>query len=393
MRPTPLLPGALLPREEWRARGVSSRRLAGPELHTVFRGFSTPTARPATVNTMCEVLQQKVVPGAVISHTTAAALLGIALPWWVDRGIGVLAGVSYEEGGRRTVPSTLPTRSEDSSEVLDAEDLPPAWHRRAESGLPVLRSGPRFGRPPTERHLVTPPLLHCRVDPGNQRAAGPNVVVHRTSPRTHFRVGDIELSHPYIALLEIATLLEHDEIVIAIDSLVSRDPPLRDASLEKIRETAEIFGAVWGARALRDALGDARANTDSPGETRTRLLLQRAGFPEPVLNHPVRDPDTNRLRYLDLAYPELGIALEYDGDYHRLTTEQKRKDQGRLDSLHSIGWNIRMLNAEDIKQPERVLDALHRTFVSVGAPTPPTSNWSGSAGKRLGRSLRPPKSA
>jgi hypothetical protein len=390
MRATPLPPGALLPRAQWRALGVSTRRLAGPDLFTVFRGFSTPTDAPATVNTMCEVLQQHVVPGAIISHTTAAALLGIALPWWVDRGIGTLASAAYASGGRRHIPSTLPADSDDPAGGGRTDQLPEAWRRRVESGLPLLRSGSRFGRPEVQRPLSEPPLLHCRIGPGGQRAAGPHAKVHRTSPRAHFTVDGLELSHPYVVLLELAGMLEHDDIVIAVDSLISRDPPMRGASLEKISDMADSFGAAWGAPALREALRDARANTDSPGETRTRLLLRRAGFPEPAINHPVLDPDTKRRRYLDLAYPDLGIAVEYDGDHHRRTTKQRREDQARLDSLASLGWNIRTLNAEDIKRPARILGALSRTFLAADASAPPTSNWSGDAELTLGRSLRAP---
>lgn len=392
MRATPLPPGALLPRAQWRARGISTRRLAGPDLFTVFHGFSTPTDAPATVNTMCEVLQQHVVPGAIISHTTAAALLGIALPWWVDRGIGTLASAAYTDGGKWHIPSTLPADRDGTIGNGTTDQLPTTWQRRVESGLPLLRTGRRIGRPEAQRALSEPPRLHCRIDPGGQRAAGPHAVVHRTSPRAHFTVGGLEISHPYVVLLELASTLEHDEIVIAVDSLISRDPPLRGASLEKISQMAESFGAAWGAPALRQALRDARANTDSPGETRTRLLLRRAGFPEPVINHPVLDPDTKRRRYLDLAYPDLGIAVEYDGDYHRRTTKQRREDQARLDSLASLGWNIRTLNAEDIKRPARILGALGRTFSAAGAPAPPTSNWSGGAERTLGRTLRAPSS-
>src|SRR5699024_11185165 len=108
MRATPLPPRSLFSRAQWRERGVSTRRLKRPELTTLFRGYSTPTAAPASVNTMCKVLQQQVAPEAVVSHSTAAALLGIALPWWVDNGIGALASAAYGDGPGFTVPSTLP---------------------------------------------------------------------------------------------------------------------------------------------------------------------------------------------------------------------------------------------------------------------------------------------
>lgn len=392
MRATPLPPGALLPRAEWRSLGVSSKRLAGPALTTVFHGYSTPTAAPATVNTMCRVLQQSVVPGAVISHATAASLMGIALPWWIDGEIGALTSAAYLDGGVFTVPSTLPVgpRLKGELEGGQGPDTPPAWTERFESGLPLQGPGPSYGPPKASRPLKVPPVLHLRMDSGHQRSAGPYVTVHRTSPRPAFAYGGLELSHPYIVLLELARTLAHDDLVIAIDSLISREPQVRGATLDGIIAAAETYGSLWGIAALRKALRDARPGTDSPGETRTRLQLIRAGFPEPVINHPVRDPDSSTMRYLDLAYPDLKIAVEYDGDYHRLSKDQWRKDQARKDSLASEGWTIRTLTGRDIKAPSRLLSALHRSFRHAGAQAPRESNWAGKAGARLGRSLAPP---
>ena len=389
MRATPLPRGALLPRADWRARGVSSQRLAGPSLTTVFRGFSTPTATPATLNTMCHVLQNDVLPGAVISHSTAAALLGIAIPWWVDRELGVLAAAAYQSNGVRIIPSTLPLLPKQKGDA-SSDALSEAWLARVESGLPLYQGGIRSGPPAASRPLKEPPLMHCRLEPGPPRSVGPNAIVHRTSPRSSFSFRGLELSHPYVVLLELATMLDHDEIVIAIDSLISRKPPLNGATLEKIRSAINSFDGLWGVTALRRALDDARPNTDSPGETRTRLLLTRAGFPEPAINHPVWDPDASKTRYLDLAFPELKIAVEYDGDYHRVSKKQWLLDTARRDSLRSLGWNLRVLTGLDIKKPQRALDALHRSFVEAGARTPSPSNWTGRAEQRLGRTLRPP---
>ena len=49
---------------------------------------------------------------------------------------------------------------------------------------------------------------------------------------------------------------------------------------------------------------------DSPMETRIRFALVQAGLPCPVLQHPVGP------YLLDLAYPDLKLAIEYDGREH-----------------------------------------------------------------------------
>ncbi|AXK46229.1 endonuclease domain-containing protein [Brachybacterium saurashtrense] len=386
MRATSLPPGTLLHREQWLDLGVSTARLHGPELFALFRGFSTPTAAPATVNTMCEVLQRDVIPGAVISHGTAAALMGIPLPWWLDQNLGRLAGGAHMHQGRRIIPSTLSTMDETQTSAR-------ASATEGRSPVQIPADSTQSEGPPVPRHpLRTPPLLHCRVEPGLHTSAGPYVSVHRTPPRPSWTHSGIELSHPHVVLLELATYLPHDDLVVAVDSLISRDPPLRTVTLEGIWCTVKHCTASWGAPALRKALEDARPNSGSPGETRTRLLLQRAGFPEPVLNHPVHIEGTGRRRYLDLAYPDLRIGVEYDGDYHRRTTVQRRQDQARKDTLESQGWTLRFLNAEDIAQPQRFLTALQRTFLRAGAAAPPTSNWSGRAARALARPIRAPTS-
>ena len=73
-------PRSLLSRAELTARGVHSRRLASEEFVEVIPGFMTPSTAPAELQLIARILQRKVIPGAVISHTTAAELLKVPLP-------------------------------------------------------------------------------------------------------------------------------------------------------------------------------------------------------------------------------------------------------------------------------------------------------------------------
>lgn len=73
-------PGSLLSRAELRSRGVHARRLASLEFREAVPGHLTPAAHPASLRLAATVLQRRVVPGAVISHSSAAELLGVPLP-------------------------------------------------------------------------------------------------------------------------------------------------------------------------------------------------------------------------------------------------------------------------------------------------------------------------
>lgn len=113
-----------------------------------------------------------------------------------------------------------------------------------------------------------------------------------------------------------------------------------------------------GTSAARRAGAYVRAGVDSAMETRLRLLLVLAGLPEPVVNLPLRDPETGRVRYrLDLAYPKWKIAIEYDGRQHAESTQQWRWDVQRREELEGDGWRLVLVLAADLyRSPGRTLD-------------------------------------
>jgi very-short-patch-repair endonuclease len=59
-----------------------------------------------------------------------------------------------------------------------------------------------------------------------------------------------------------------------------------------------------------------------------------------VLNFDAYDAAGRFLGCVDLAYPDLKIAIEYEGDHHWMTAEQFQRDIDRLDRLVENGWRI-----------------------------------------------------
>jgi hypothetical protein len=94
-------------------------------------------------------------------------------------------------------------------------------------------------------------------------------------------------------------------------------------------------GRAWrppGPRAL--ALHDRGA--ESPKETWLRLIVVGAGYPAPQTQIPVRCP-SGAMYYLDLGWPDLLLALEYDGAHHRTDPAQFARDIVRLEDLAGAG--------------------------------------------------------
>jgi hypothetical protein len=92
---------------------------------------------------------------------------------------------------------------------------------------------------------------------------------------------------------------------------------------------------------MREILG-ARVVGFHPGESAPELRLSRvlvaAGLPAPVHQHPYRLG--NRTVRADLAYPQAGIVIEYDGwDYHSTRTAFDA-DRARANELEVLGLTV-----------------------------------------------------
>ena len=101
---------------------------------------------------------------------------------------------------------------------------------------------------------------------------------------------------------------------------------------------AEKHRGVRGLRQVPQALALHDPGAQSPKETWLRLLVVRSGFPTPQTQIPVRcGPKTY---YLDMGWPDLRIAIEYDGDHHRTDPAQFTRDIVRLEDLAAAGWIV-----------------------------------------------------
>jgi hypothetical protein len=85
--------------------------------------------------------------------------------------------------------------------------------------------------------------------------------------------------------------------------------------------------------------------TESPMETRLRMLLINAGLPRPKPQHEVRDRWDTLVGRLDLAYPDVRLGVEYDGADH---WKQRREDDRRRAAIRACDWEVCVFSADDI---------------------------------------------
>jgi very-short-patch-repair endonuclease len=166
--------------------------------------------------------------------------------------------------------------------------------------------------------------------------------------------------------LQLGCLLSVDELVVAGDHLVL-DPVVLDLLDPRpyvgLGDLAAALHAYRGRgrRALLEAVGSIRPGAESRPETLLRLLLVRAGLPEPRVNFVVEDPGGRFIARVDLAYPQLRVAVEYDGDHHRTSTSRYEHDIARFDRLHDAGWRVVRVRSRGLfRFPDETLARVRR---------------------------------
>lgn len=93
-----------------------------------------------------------------------------------------------------------------------------------------------------------------------------------------------------------------------------------------------------GIKRIPDVLDLVDPGAQSPKETWLRLLLIDEGFPRPQTQIPVPGPDGHPRYFLDMGWPDEMVAVEYDGEQHRLDRDIYRADLIRSEYIAWMGW-------------------------------------------------------
>lgn len=209
---------------------------------------------------------------------------------------------------------------------LAAGDPVAASHRTA-AALWGLRADP-----PGAVDLLTPRRRRVRLD----GVAHHSTLLLPMSDVTHH--GPVPVTTVARTLVDVAGTLRGDRLGRAIDDALRRQL-LR---LDDLSACVARFDGAHGRAlvAVRAALAERlpRDPGDSDGELWILGVLLRAGLPTPVQQHPV--VLEGRRRRIDLAYPEQGVAIEFDG-FHVHTLKTVFDDEkARAGALAAAGWTV-----------------------------------------------------
>ncbi|ROS54050.1 hypothetical protein [Frigoribacterium sp. PhB118] len=293
--------------DEAHRAGLGIGRLRGPDLAAPHRGVRYVVdghPDPDDVPRDLAVRARDVLPVMLddwrFSRVTALGLWGLPVPWWVRDGREPLHVTSIEGRGPRR------------------------------PGVATHRAG----------------AAASRADPTDRRAGlGPS----DRPPMS--RVDGLPVDEPVTAWVECGSLLSLTDLVRAGDALAGCWSPhvaARERPVAQFERALHDARGRRGVARVREAFELVRPGVESPKETELRLLLTRAGLPEPEIN--VRTFD-DRGRYLgkpDLRYARCEVAVEYEGDEHRRDPGRFRQDILRRERFADAGWRTVRCTDDDL---------------------------------------------
>jgi very-short-patch-repair endonuclease len=166
--------------------------------------------------------------------------------------------------------------------------------------------------------------------------------------------------------LDLARFEAMAEGVVALDVLLAR----RIVRAAELEQAAAELARGRGTRRARRVIELADGRSESPQESRLRVLLTLAGLVA-VPQYAVRDRSGRLVARVDLAFPELRVAIEYDGGWHGESGRLSR-DRQRMNGLSDAGWTVFYVTAADMYDPvalvARVRAVLARCRRSASRP-------------------------
>ncbi|ORA37292.1 hypothetical protein [Mycobacterium aquaticum] len=174
------------------------------------------------------------------------------------------------------------------------------------------------------------------------------------------RVVGMPVTTPARTVFDLGRHYPRDEAVARIDALAWT----RRVTVDDVTSLIARYPSVRGIRALKVALPLVDSGADSPRETWLRLQLTDAGMPPDETQIVVTVGRGRVVAVLDMGWPQLGVAVNYDGIFHQSDRKRYVQDQKTLRELEAMRWIVIRVIAEDTIAD--VLARVERALLSRG---------------------------
>jgi very-short-patch-repair endonuclease len=198
--------------------------------------------------------------------------------------------------------------------------------------------------------------------------AGANgIVIHREklTDAEVTTVGGIPVTSAARTVFDLGRRKGLERAVIRVDALANATrvhPALVHPLIESHR-------GARGLVQLRAVLELMDGGAESPQETRTRLVLLRAGLRKPKTQIPVLDANGYPFARLDMGWEDYRVGVEYDGAQHWTEPAQFTHDIDRHARLTALGWRVIRVSAQHLRhRREVVIQRTRAALQAAGCP-------------------------
>ncbi|QIG41834.1 hypothetical protein G5V58_02710 [Nocardioides anomalus] len=291
---------------------------------------------------------------------------------WTDRGLArMVASGQWARVRRGAYVEGSPWRAAGASGRHELRTRAVMAQARTEvvashaSGVP-LYDGPVWGLDLEEVHVTRTDNKAGRREAGVRQHCG------------RLLDGDVTTLHAVPVMsaarlaLEVTTVAPTEAALAVVNHLLHSG----QTSLEQVRARYAAGIDRWSGTLATDlVLRLANPAISSVGESRTLYLCFSHHLPAPFAQHPIRDERGRTAFWVDFAWPELGVFLEFDGreKYSRhlrpgespgdaVFREKRREDRIR----ELTGWRCIRITWRDLEDPARTAARI-RTALFGGA--------------------------
>jgi very-short-patch-repair endonuclease len=203
----------------------------------------------------------------------------------------------------------------------------------------------------------------CPAELNRAEACNGPIVIHREKLRGDeiSVVRGIRVTTPTRTAFDLGRRKGLTTGVIRLDALANATG-LKPVEIEAV---ADLHRGSRGLVQLRRVLDLMDGGAESPQETRTRLLLVRAGLRKPQTQIVVRDGFGVPFARVDMGYEECKVGVEFDGPQHWTDPARRTADIDRYAELGARGWQIVRVSSDLLRYRPGVVVA--RTCAALRA--------------------------
>ncbi|MDK3257387.1 type IV toxin-antitoxin system AbiEi family antitoxin domain-containing protein [Blastococcus capsensis] len=214
--------------------------------------------------------------------------------------------------------------------------------------------------------------VHITRPPGSRSDRSGVLCTHVARIRDHdvVDVGGMPVTDPVRTMLDLARSLPHEAAVVALDAALHRGLLSHDALRARL---FDIVGSP-GARSAARAVAAADARSESVGESRSRVILQRWKPAPSAVQFPIRSGGGQLLARTDFAWEDVRLVGEFDGrvKYGRLLRPGQEAgdavfaEKRREDAVRDEGWDVVRWVWAELAVPHRLAAKVRRAHERAG---------------------------